>query len=467
MSVGRIRQKKTKSLDWILLTLYLSLVFIGWLMLYSTVYEETNPLSFLDPSTQIGSQTIFVVIAAFVFVFCLTVDWKFWNTFAYPIYILSMAGLILVLIIGTEIKGAKSWFSLGGFSLQPSEFAKFATALAVSSFTAFYKSNIDNTKTLLSSLGLILLPMILILLQPDAGSALVFLSFFILLFRLGLSSMFYVLGLSLICIFILSLIFGPVIVSLEAILIGTLFLIVSQKQKKRVMILTVAGILLMSFILYHINPWIAIGLASFMLLLYLAIYIKERKMRQAILVGMGVTLAVSFGQGTSYAFNNLLKPHQQDRINTWLRPELCDPRGPLYNIIQSKMAIGSGGLRGKGFLEGTMTKLNYVPEQTTDFIFSTVGEEQGFLGAFGIIIIFTLMVIRMTIIGERAKSPFVRNYAYCVAGIFFIHYFINIAMTMGLMPIVGIPLPFLSKGGSSLIGFTILVGTLIKMDWDR
>jgi rod shape determining protein RodA len=233
------------------------------------------------------------------------------------------------------------------------------------------------------------------------------------------------------------------------------------------MVLTVLGILLMSFILYHINPLSAIALASFMLVVYLAIYIKERKIRQAIFVGMGVTLAVAFGQGTSYAFNNVLKPHQQDRINTWLRPELCDPRGPLYNIIQSKMAIGSGGLRGKGFLDGTMTKLNYVPEQTTDFIFSTVGEEQGFLGAIGIIIIFTLMVIRMTVIGERAKSPFVRNYAYCVAGIFFIHYFINIAMTMGIMPIVGIPLPFLSKGGSSLIGFTILIGTLIKMDWDR
>jgi len=296
---------------------------------------------------------------------------------------------------------------------------------------------------------------------------LIFLSFFILFFRLGLSATYYVLGFTLIFIFILSLIFGPTIVSLEVISIGTLFLIVTRKQKKRTLILTVVGMLLMLFVLYHINPLAAIGLATVMFLIYLVIYAKERKYRQVILVGFGVTLSVAFGQGTSYAFNNFLKPHQQDRINTWLRPELCDPRGPLYNIIQSKMAIGSGGLKGKGFLDGTMTKLNYVPEQTTDFIFSTVGEEQGFLGALGIIIIFTLMVIRMTVIAERAKSPFIRNYAYCIAGIFFLHYFINIGMTMGLMPIVGIPLPFLSKGGSSLLGFTILIGTLIKMDWDR
>lgn len=467
MAIGRLRQKRQKGLDWILVTLYLSLVFIGWLMLYSTVYDESNPYAFLDPSTQIGIQTLWVLIALFGFVLTLTIDWKFWNTFAYPIYMVTILALVLVLIIGSEIKGAKSWFSIGGASLQPSEFAKFGTALALSSFTAFYKSNLDNTKTFLVSLGIIVLPMFLILLQPDAGSALIFLSFFILFFRLGLSATYYVLGFTLIFIFILSLIFGPTIVSLEVISIGTLFLIVTRKQKKRTLILTVVGMLLMLFVLYHINPLAAIGLATIMFLIYLVIYAKERKYRQVILVGFGVTLSVAFGQGTSYAFNNFLKPHQQDRINTWLRPELCDPRGPLYNIIQSKMAIGSGGLKGKGFLDGTMTKLNYVPEQTTDFIFSTVGEEQGFLGALGIIIIFTLMVIRMTVIAERAKSPFIRNYAYCIAGIFFLHYFINIGMTMGLMPIVGIPLPFLSKGGSSLLGFTILIGTLIKMDWDR
>ncbi|CAG0899187.1 unnamed protein product, partial [Cyprideis torosa] len=285
----------------------------------------------------IGKQTLWLGIAIGTFVIVYVVEWEFWNSFAFPIYAVTIVLLILVLLVGTEIKGAKSWFSLFGMSFQPSEIAKFTTALAVSSFLSSYKTDIKNRNTLLIALGLIGLPMVLILLQPDAGAA----------------------------------------------------------------------------------------------------------------------------------FENLLEPHQQDRINVWLRPEKSDPRGSRYNIIQSKRAIGSGGLKGKGFLQGDMTKLNYVPEQTTDFIFSTVGEEQGFIGSVGVIFLFTLLLSRIVIIAERAKNAFIQNYAYAVAGILFLHFFVNIGMALGLMPVIGIPLPFLSKGGSALLGFTIMISVLLRMDMAR
>ena len=462
-----IRSARSKGLDWITLSLYFSLLIIGWLMLYAAVYDENNPLAFLDISTPIGKQSIWVLISLFVFAISMVIDYKFWNTFAYPIYLITIVLLIGVLIIGPEIKGARSWFSFGGFSFQPAEIAKFGTALALSSFIAYYKSNIESRNTLITSLGIIGLPMILILLQPDAGSALIFLSFFILLYRRGMSSFFFMLGFGLIMIFILSMIFGSMIISIDVILIGIIALVFNHNKKLRNTLLTIGGIIFMTFLLYFINPYFALGLSSFAFLVYLVIHLRERKFRTATLVGGGVTIAVLFGLGTNYAFHNFLKPHQQERINVWLRPELCDPQGALYNIIQSKMAIGSGGIQGKGFLKGNMTKLNYVPEQMTDFIFSTVGEEQGFIGTLGIIILFTILLIRITIMAERARSPFVQNFGYCVAGIFFLQIFINIGMTMGLMPVIGIPLPFLSKGGSALLGFTLLLGTFIKMDMDR
>ena len=196
-------------------------------------------------------------------------------------------------------------------------------------------------------------------------------------------------------------------------------------------------------------------------------YLIDRKSSFLAVVTTPVALAIILSFASSYTFNNILQPHQQDRINVWLRPTKCDPYGSLYNIIQSKVAIGSGGIQGKGFLKGEMTKLNYVPEQSTDFIFSTVGEEQGFLGSFMVIFLFTVLLIRITMIAERSKNKFIRYYAYSVASIIFVHFFINIGMAMGLMPVIGIPLPFLSKGGSSLLGFSIMIGVLLKMDQAR
>lgn len=457
----------SKSIDWITLTVFFSLLIIGWLMLYAAVYDSNNPNAYLDFSSAIGKQTLWLGVAVATFIIVYVIEWEFWNSFAFPIYAVAILMLILVLIIGAEIKGARSWFSFFGLSFQPSEIAKFATALAVSSFLSSYKIDIRNRNTLLISLGLIALPMLLILLQSDAGSALIFLSFFILFYRRGLSVLVYILGFSIAAIFICSLVFDPKIVTLfiSMISLGIFMYNIGQSWRSGVIFLAIS----FAAILFYVRDlyWFGLGLILIAMVVYTYLMIQERKFRTITLVLPSLALAAVLAFGSSFAFENLLEPHQQDRINVWLRPEKSDPRGSMYNIIQSKRAIGSGGLKGKGFLQGDMTKLNYVPEQTTDFIFSTVGEEQGFIGSVGVIFLFTLLLSRIVIIAERAKNAFIQNYAYAVAGILFLHFFVNIGMALGLMPVIGIPLPFLSKGGSALLGFTIMISVLLRMDMAR
>jgi len=279
------------------------------------------------------------------------------------------------------VSGATSWFSIGGFSLQPSEFAKFTTALAMASYLSSYNANLRIFKSQVIAFGLIAVPIVLILMQPDAGSAIVFTSFLILFYRLG-------------------------------------------------------------------NLWR-----------------NGRKELVKFLLPL-IIFGGAFAYGANFAFNNILKPHQQSRINVWLNPSKA-PSDAIYNLRQSKLTIGSGELSGKGFLQGTRTKLDFVPEQSTDFIFCTIGEEQGFVGVFGIIALYLLFLYRITVIAERQRSDFSRNYAYGVAGILFFHFFINIGMTMGLVMIIGIPLPFISYGGSSLLAFSLMIGVLLKLDSNR
>jgi rod shape determining protein RodA len=457
----------TKSIDWITLTVFFSLLIIGWLMLYASVYDSTAPHAYLDFNSSIGKQTVWVGIALVSFVLVYTIDWQFWNTFAFPIYGAAIFLLILVLIIGTEIKGARSWFSFGGVSLQPSEIAKFATALAVSGFLSSYKSDIRTRNSLLISFSLIALPMVFILLQPDAGSALIFLSFFILFYRRGLTPLIYILGFSIAAIFIGSLVFEPQVIVLAVTLVGlgTLIYNIGESWRSAIIFFFIAAVSILLYVrdLY----WLGMSVVIIAIIGYTFLMFQERQFRTLTLVLPAVLLSSILAFGSALAFENMLEPHQQDRINVWLRPEKSDPRGARYNIIQSKLAIGSGSVQGKGFLKGDMTNLNYVPEQTTDFIFSTVGEEQGFIGSFGVIFLFTLLIVRIVIIAERAKNLFIQNYAYCIAGILFIHYFINIGMALGIMPVIGIPLPFLSKGGSSLLGFTIMIAVLLRMDLAR
>lgn len=436
-------------------------------MLYASVYDETQPTAFLDPSTLIGKHTLWLGVSMLVLILTLVVDWQVWNSLAYPIYILTIVLLVAVLIVGSEIKGAKSWFAFAGFSFQPSELAKFGTALAVSSYLSYYDADISERRTLLVSLGLILTPMQLILLQPDAGSALIFLSFFMLLYLKGLSPIPYVIFGSLAAIFIGSLVFGPAQVCSLVLIVCVLSLLQDMMPKRNLFLAVL--ILLISFFLAFRQNWgmpLMIGLA--VVFAGLGIYKVINRKPDLITVLAPLTVAsFLFAYGSNYAFNNVLEPHQQDRINVWLRPDKCDPRGSLYNILQSKLAIGSGGFQGKGFLQGTMTKLNYVPEQSTDFIFSIVGEEQGFIGTTMVILVFVGLLLKMMQIAKRAKNAFIRNYAYAVAGLLFVHFVVNIGMSVGLMPVIGIPLPFLSKGGSALLAFTLMIGVLLKMDLAR
>ncbi len=458
---------KDKTFDWVTLSVYFSLVIIGWFMVFSTLYDENQPYSFLDITSPMGAQTLWVVISVFAVLACLTLDWKFWNVLAFPIYAITIILLILVLFLGKEINGARAWFSFGFFSIQPSEWAKFGTALAVASYMSFFKTSITNYNTIAVSLALFLSPALLILLQPDFGSAIVFFSFFILLYRRGMSPWVLIMGFGIAAIFILSLIFGYYLVAVFLLYLGSAIFIFDYEKTNRAFTITLLLLSLIIFLLFQKEKIFVMIPAFVGFLGYGFVQMKNRNFKLIGLVVPIVLGSILFSFGSSYVFDNFLKPHQQERVNVWLRPEKCDPRGSLYNIIQSKLAIGSGGLEGKGFLNGEMTKLNYVPEQSTDFIFTSIGEEQGFIGTLGVIVLFSILLIRCITIAERANLEFIRNYGYAVAGILFVHFAFNIGMTMGLMPVIGIPLPFISKGGSSLIAFSIMIAVLIKMDMAR
>lgn len=457
--------RKGRPFDWITFSIYISLVIVGWLMVYASTADQQVDQTFSGGfPLELARQGIWVMIALIIFLVTYLIDAKFWVTFAYPVFGITMILLILVLIFGTTIKGATAWFQFAGFSLQPSEFAKIGTALALSSYLSHYKTDLRRFKYQGVAIGMITLPMLLILLQPDAGSALVFISLFILLFREGMPPGIYLVGFAVFILFVTALLFtflevvtGILVISL-AVMLNTL---------KRVKYLWGFNTLLViSAIIFLWMGWLfpAIWTYAVAMIVLLAFHWFERNERLVVGVLPAILLSAGFAFSAQYLFNNVLKPHQQDRINVWLQPDKCDPRGSLYNVLQSKVAIGSGGLQGKGYLEGTMTKLNYVPEQSTDFIFSTIGEEQGFIGSLGVIVLFVVLILRIIMIGERSSTRMYRHFAYAVAGYFFIHSFVNIGMTMGLVPIMGIPLPLISKGGSSLIAFSIMMGILLRMD---
>jgi rod shape determining protein RodA len=453
-----------KTVDWPIIIVYLCLVVIGWLMVFSTTYEEENPYAYLDPLTLMGKQSIWVIISLITFILIINIEWSFWNTVAYLIYGLSVVFLIAVLLFGSVKNGAKAWFDIGFLSFQPAELSKLGTCLALSSYMSYNKYNLNDKGVLLISLAIIFIPITLILLQPDAGSALVFLSLSIILYRKGLSGFVFVLGFILIGIFVCALIFGADLVSIVTLLLGFVVMVLNiyfNPKSWTVLILSFIAL----FVAYNYDQillvWI-IAVIGFIVGIYLNY--NKRDFRTLTLVSFAASMSILFAFATQFFFNNVLKPHQQERINVWLRPEKCDPRGSLYNILQSKMAIGSGGFHGKGFLKGEMTMLNFVPEQTTDFIFTTIGEEQGFIGSVSVIILFLVMLYRLVLIAERTRLDFIRNFCYGVAGILFMHVFVNIGMTVGLMPVIGIPLPFISKGGTSLLIFSVIIAIVVKMD---
>jgi rod shape determining protein RodA len=363
----------------------------------------------------------------------LLIDERFFSTFGYLIYGLVLFLLIVVIFVGDETKGATSWFSIGGFKIQPSEFSKFATNLALAKYLSTINNKLKDLKTKLIAIAIIVLPAILILLQNDTGSALVYGAFILVLYREGLSGNILIVGIVTAFLFVMTLIFQNEIYNLP-------------------FDLKIGGAALLIIVL-----------STFSIFLILL----NRKKKQLIFPVLAILIgAVGVIKSVDYVFTNVLEPHQSKRINVMLGIE-SDPKGAGYNVNQSLIAIGSGGFAGKGYLKGTQTKYDFVPEQSTDFIFCTIGEEWGFVGSFFVIVLFLALLLRILYLCSRQRSNFARIYGYGVASILFFHFTINIGMTIGLAPVIGIPLPFFSYGGSSLWAFTILLFVFIKMDADR
>ncbi|MFH1160158.1 MAG: rod shape-determining protein RodA [bacterium] len=402
-------------IDWIMVILYLILVLFGWINIYSAVYDEHHT-SILDISQRYGRQLIWIAAAFILAIVTLAIDPKFFSQFTYLIYVLFAVLLVVVIFIGRDISGSRSWLHLGGVALQPAEFAKTATALVVAKYLSRQELNVKKIRTWIMLCFLVFFPAFLILLQHDTGSALVFLAFLLVFYRFGMSG--YML---------LALVALPVI--------GILSLLINK-----------------------------LILIEILLVIALVIFLMTRRKFRQLLAVLAIFLASSgYVYSVDYAVNSILKPHQKQRIHV-LIGKITDLKGAGYNVNQSLIAIGSGQILGKGFLQGTQTKFNFVPEQSTDFIFCTVGEEWGFAGSFVVIVLYIGLFVRIIQIAERQRAKFSRVYGYCVAALLFTHFAINIGMTLGLLPVIGIPLPFLSYGGSSLWAFTVLLFIFIRQD---
>ena len=398
--------------------MYLALVVIGVTTIYAAAYNENHP-NILDMSQHYGKQALFLGVSVFMGLIIMLIDAKFFNAFAYVIYGLSILTLLYVLVAGSTIAGSKSWIQLGFFSFQPSEFAKFGTALAVAHYLGDINTDFSKLKTQMIAYAMVLFPMMLVLCQGDAGSALVFLVFILVFYREGMSGNILLIGLAAVVLFLLTLYFSKwyVLIGLAVVFIALMFFI--ERSKK--------------------NIWKLIAVFA---------------------------VSVVFIFSVDFFFYKVLKQHQRTRINIILGVEK-DTRGVGYNLHQSKIAIGSGGFSGKGYMQGTMTKYNFVPEQHTDFIFCTIGEEFGFVGSFVLLSLYLALLIRIILLAERQRSPFSRIYGYAIASIIFFHLMVNIGMTIGLMPVIGIPLPFLSYGGSSLLMFSLMFFVFLKQDANR
>jgi len=461
------------SIDWFTVLLYLAMVFLGWVNIYSAVYNEEFD-SIFNISQRYGKQLIWIIAAIVLAMIVILIDSQFYQLFAYIFYGLAILLLLLVLVFGAEVHGSKSWLAIGSFQLQPSEFAKLGTALALARYLTSHNVNLAKLPHLAISLIIMFTPAVLIMLQPDMGSTLVYASFFILLYREGLPNSLFFMAIAVVILFFLTLIFEKlmlllIIFSFALIVFGFIEKSLKKSLVAALLFLGIAGFLkavtffvpALELTLYRII-FISLGASS---VIYIILAFTQ-KIRSVFLVLTMLVSAVLFTYSVDYVFHNLLEPHQRTRINIMLGFE-TDPLGMGYNLNQSKIAIGSGGLSGKGFLQGTQTKFDFVPEQSTDFIFCTVGEEWGFLGTAFVVILFATLLLRLIFIAERQRSAFSRVYAYGVISILFFHFVINIGMTIGLVPVIGIPLPFFSYGGSSLWAFTILLFILVRLDASR
>ena len=405
-------------LDWLSVLIYISLVSFGLLNIYSATYEQSTSLLW-DLSTVVGKQFWIFVGCLLIFPFILNIKSNFFEHLSFIFYIFSILSLLGLFVFGQKISGATSWYTIGGFSLQPAEFVKITTSLIVADFLSGIQTDIRRTKYLFKVSLLILIPVILIVFQPDPGSALVFFGLFFVFIREGLDMRWLFIVLGLVIIFIATLLLKPLIVSLVAWFIILIVFRLTKKSNTK------------------LNPF---------------------------LITLGAVVFFTFS--VDFIFNSIFEQRHRDRFNIILGLE-TDTKGIGYNINQSKIAIGSGGFLGKGYLNGTQTKGNFVPEQHTDYIFSTIGEEWGFLGSFSLISLYTLLIFRIVYRAEKQNSTFRRVYSYAFASMLFIHFFINIGMTLGLVPTVGIPLPYISYGGSSLMAFSLMLFIYLNFDSQR
>ena len=413
------RDQLINRLDWGVIALYFALVLLGWLNIFAVVYDAQADQSIFSLSLNSGRQLIWISTSIILITLIMVMDFRFYDSFAYLIYGAVILILIFVLVFGREIAGSKSWFAIGNFRMQPSEFAKFATALAVSKFMSSHNKIFTNLKAQFILIAIIALPAVLIILQGDTGTAMVYSAFAIVFYREGFSPVLLGIGIAVALLFVLTLFIDQLYIIIAAVVTAILLIGINSKKTKR--IVTIAA---------------------------------------STLAVIAVVVSVDL------FMTHVLKPHQQNRIKALINPD-ADPLGYGWNVTQSKIAIGSGGFWGKGFLEGTQTKFDFVPEQSTDFIFCTIGEEHGWIGSLLLVILFVALLIRVTAIAERQKSSFARIYGYSVASILFFHFAVNISMTIGLFPVIGIPLPFFSYGGSSLWAFTVLLFILLKLDAHR
>ncbi len=458
-----------ESIDWLTVVIYLLLVLFGWLNIFAVGYNDQFR-SIFDLNYNYGNQLIWILITSLLVLAIFILDHKVFPFFSYVIYGFTILLLIVVFVFGTEVHGAKSWFRVFGFSIQPSEFAKIGTCLALARYLSGYNINKFTFKIFAVCIAIIVVPFMLILIQPDPGTAMVYIIFLLVLYREGLPGWLLLMVTFVSAIFLFSLLFDITSIVVGIIIIALIMHYVINRRMK-VFIVSIIVCALTFVATFYANRQFDLGFQTGLtvilslviatvvfIILALRFKIKHVLVTLAFLYGF-ITIPYS----VDFVFHNVLKPHQQKRVNILLGKEL-DPKGYGYNVNQSKIAIGSGGFNGKGFLDGTQTKFNFVPEQSTDFIFCTVGEEWGFIGTSLVVLLFTGLLIRIVIIAERQRSRYVRIYAYGVASVLFVHYAINIAMTIGLFPVIGIPLPFFSYGGSSFMAFSILLFILIRLD---
>lgn len=470
------------TIDWISILLYLIMITAGWFSICGASYDYNNS-SLFDPSGRPGSQLIWIGLSFVLIFVIMMMDADFYSVFAYLIYAAVIVLLIITIFIAPDIKGSRSWLVLGPLgSIQPAEFAKFATALAMAKFMSSYGFKLDSIKNYAIVLALMFLPMICILLQKETGSALVYLAFFLVLYREGMSGFVLLAGICAVAFFVISMKYADMLVGITPLgelivlciiqIISVILTFAASRGNnlpfKILAGLTVAAYLVAYFVSLFMPVnfvWVILGVIGLSCCYLIFLSLKNWVWHYALIVLFAITF-VGFLFSVDYVFNEVLEPHQQMRIKVSLGLE-DDPGGAGYNVNQSKIAIGSGGFLGKGFLNGTQTKLKYVPEQDTDFIFCTVGEEQGFVGATLVLIVFAIFIIRLFMLAEKQKSTFGRVYGYSVASIFFFHLVINIGMVIGITPVIGIPLPFFSYGGSALWGFTILLFIFLRLDMAR